>query len=442
MEHLRGPAADSAAARNRRAVERYATKRVDFRYRGRAFSFALSHGLFSSAGIDSGSQLLLKVALPYLEAAAKAGAADEVLDAGSGVGVLGIAALGALEAAGAATPRLRAQDRDELARLFTAANAERNGLAASRVDARAEPLLADPPPGGWNLILSNLPAKAGQPVLADFFARSLAVMAPDGLALIVIVGTLAAFARSALAEAGAAVRETVAGSEHAVFVYGAAATDGGPPPLRPDAAAGSDPTRSAAYRRGDFAGAMAGTAYRLTAYHGIADFDRPNAAVELAAKLLARSDLSAYSRALVFEPGQGHFPVWLAESGRLAPGAALALSGRNVLALAAAAANYRACRPSGALVAMRPSVDFDCLDPADPVLSGGFDLIAAFPEETPRVEPALWPRAAELLAPGGLLLVGVSAGTAERLDRSKPGGLIRSGDLKRTGFRALAYRRA
>jgi hypothetical protein len=148
-----------------------------------------------------------------------------ILDAGSGVGVLGIAAAKALEALGVDTA-VRAQDRDELARVFTSRNALRNGLSPDRLAARAERLLSGPQEGRYDLILSNLPAKAGRPVLEDFFRRSSRMLAEHGRGAVVIVNTLAEAAWNWMKDAGAMVLRTETGAEHTVFVYGAAQRDG------------------------------------------------------------------------------------------------------------------------------------------------------------------------------------------------------------------------
>ncbi|MDR1315985.1 MAG: methyltransferase, partial [Spirochaetales bacterium] len=202
----------------------YITKEVSFEFRGRRYEFALSHGLFSSAGIDRGSRFLLRVFSGLLDGGLfpapgklRQGGTLSVLDAGCGCGVLGICAGTALRdlagkgAAGercsgpgpglasvlvpasASVPALavRAQDRDELARLFTEYNGLRNGLAGAELEARTEALLAAPAGAAWDLILSNVPAKAGRPVLEDFIGRSAGMLKSGGLALVVVVNPLA-----------------------------------------------------------------------------------------------------------------------------------------------------------------------------------------------------------------------------------------------------------
>jgi hypothetical protein len=121
------------------------------------------------------------------------------------------------------------------------------------------------------------------------------------------------------------------------------------------------------------------------------------------------------------------------------------LSGRNILDLRAAADNMGKLRP-GPDCAVVPAADIlsgrDALRGALPQNQGGFALIAAFPGgEDPRTSrlDALWEGLRELTKPGGVNLAVLPSSEAERFDRKKPKGILRLGDLKRRGFRALAY---
>ena len=92
---------------------------VDFAYRGTKLKFELSHSLFSSFDIDEGTRFLLK------EIANEPGIihAHRLLDAGCGVGVIGISL-----AASCPEMDVVLRDRDFRAVVFSARNAERNGL--------------------------------------------------------------------------------------------------------------------------------------------------------------------------------------------------------------------------------------------------------------------------------------------------------------------------
>jgi hypothetical protein len=313
----------------------------------------------------------------------------------------------------------------------------------------------------WDLILSNVPAKAGEPVLRDFIPRSAALLTPEGRALIVVVPPLADFFRALIRDSGAPLLREEAGPEHRVFVYGAAE---GPEP-RP---------RRAAYLRNSASYEMEGIRYRVSSVHGAAEFDRPGPAAETAAKLLCRlgagrlfprppAPPQAPPGALIHEGGQGHFPLWfllfLEQNGAAAP-ELLLLHGRNILALEAARDNIvNAGIPAKLRVV--PGVDL-ALDSnrlsaslgiaVSPGEGGrepgrqegaGAHFIAAFPGVVPGTAPydRIWEGLRGLLLPGGIALVSLPAAEADRLIKRKPSGFARLGDLKRRGFRALAFHR-
>ena len=409
---------------------------MPFRFRGMDFSFDLSQGLFSSAGVDIGTQLLLKAFSRMLDGGSQAGKPPpgRVLDAGCGVGVIGICAAAALD-----RPVVRCQDRDELARLFTLRNAAKNGVS---LEAFSEPLLAGDAP--WDLILSNIPAKAGTPVLEDFVPRSLGLLNPGGRVAIVVVHTLAGFFRERIALAGAELLSEREGSGHSVFVYAPGEGQGAAAAVE----AGSGfLSRHPFYVRASARCKIEGVSVGIEAVHGASGFDDAGSAVTVAAKLAGRIGPEGIAPdgdapLLVHEPGQGFFPCWLL--GFLRGRGAVVLSGRNILALEAARHNV------SRRVSVVPVADLRLGGVALLEATGGkkYACLAAFPELLPQSSlpkgtdqlAALWDSVPPLLAVGGILLVALASSDAERFDRRKPSGFTRLGGVKRGGFRALAYR--
>lgn len=403
-----------------------------------------------------------------------------VLDAGSGVGVLGVCAARALRMVQSGWDgHVRAQDRDELARVFTLYNAALNGVPPALLTAHAEPLLAGPPEGGWDLILSNVPAKTGKPVLTDFVSRSAAFLSAGGQAMIVVVSPLVSLFRSRIAELGLPLAYEEQSREHGVFVYRRREHSGEQNPAfdsyRADRSKSvSFPQKWPAYVRGSADYTLEKVSYHIDAFHGVADFDTPGGAVQTAVKLLSRLEgrTERYVPAerveepgrpgggpsapiLVFEPDQGHFPVWLV-SAKLnvgpAPVGRWVFSGRNILSLEAARYNtlragaHAACGTGlCAEITLLPAVD-PVLDQAALAAFGPYRLIAFFPDALPQAGgterlDAWWAALASLLMPGGFLIAALSASGAERFDRRKPQGVTRLGDVRRMGFRARLYSR-
>jgi hypothetical protein len=342
--------------------------------------------------------------------------------------------------------RVRAQDRDELARIFTEFNARKNGVPPAVLEARAEPLLAGPP--GWDLILSNIPAKAGTPVLRDFIFRSAALLAPGGRGLIVAVAPLAPLFRAGFTEGAVPVLYEETERDHALFMYGPAESPH----------SGTDPRGAGytapeglgpAYFRGAGEYELETFPYHIDAFHGTAGFDNPGEAVRVMAKLVNR--LGTRGRLcppgapiLIHEPDQGHFPVWLIRYlGKTDPGERpVTLSGRNILALEGSRHNLRAAGAGGRIrLAVDLGLSREDLSREAPGRAGLYRLIALFPSLVPgtKREGAYWEGAARLLEGGGLVFAALPSSEAGGFDRKKPARFTRLGDIKRKGFRALAY---
>jgi SAM-dependent methyltransferase len=393
---------------------------------------------------------LLKIFSQILDEDIAAGKSPplRILDAGCGTGVIGICAAAAIAPLspsndGGSRLLVRCQDRDELARLITAYNAALNGISPSALEAYTEPLLAGA--GAWDLILTNIPAKAGTPVLADFVRRSAGLLNPGGRVIMVAVRTLAGFFRERIAAEAELLQEHTSPG-HSVFVYGqaanqqqtAVAVNGGPDFI----------TRYPFYVRAEVTRDIEDIPIHLTTIHGASGFDNPGGAVLAAAKLARRLQFPlSGAPLLVHEPDQGFFPCWLIAFLKSAP--PVVLSGRNILALEAA--RYNVLQSDGT-TAVVPVADLALGETALREAAGGrpYGCIAAFPELLPQSSlpkgtdqlAAIWVAIPPLLATGGVFLVTFSSSDAERFDRKKPAGFTRLGSVKRNGFRALAYRRA
>lgn len=435
-------------------LESYANRRVPFRFRGAAMELALSHALFSSAEVDEGTRLLLK-SLASRSLLPETGA---LLDCGTGVGVIGIAC-----ALAAPALRVHCQDRDSLAVAFALWNARTNGIAAApggpggRFTAEAGPMLGGLGGARFELLLSNVPAKAGTPVLRDFFARSILSLAPGGKAAVVVVEPLAEKALGWLREGGGTLLAEDRGKGHRVLIYGPAGEGGTSalsateatalPPLDgldiPDPYVRGRLRFSLAPRRGEDA-----TGYSMATIYGCEEFDGHSHDTVLAAKLLLA--LEPAFPLLVHSPGQGHLAAALAKAWSARGSAAeLYLSGRDSMALRASRANVLAnlgvpvvgaSSPAReASVAILPGYDIEVSTGA--LAEGTLGCLAIFPELCPERDwvPGAWRTAARLLRQGGELCVSASATEAQRFDKVRPKGFTRGPDIKRDGFRAMLF---
>jgi 16S rRNA G1207 methylase RsmC len=444
-------------------VSRFVSKTVPFKFRGISLTFDLTQGLFSSAGVDSGTQLLLKVFSRLLDEDAAAGkpAPRRILDCGCGCGIIGICAAAALAPHDDGL-HVHCQDRDELARLFTLHNAAKNNIPPAALTAYTEPLLAgdgmrsDRAQG--DLILTNIPAKTGTPVLEDFVRRSAGLLNPGGRVIMVAVAPLADFFRERIiAEAELLQEEKSPG--HTVFVYTIKQRD-----VQETKKTAETPcfiTNHPFYIRTNAVYDIEHIPVSLTTVYGAEGFDHPGgttlAAAKLAANLLTAGRMALPFPRLIHEPEQGFFPCWLnlfqkragADGATNAP---VVLSGRNILALEATAYNVRhhSAQQNELAVKIVPAVDLQLADPALRSAIDGqqYGSIIAFPELLPQSSlpkgidqlAVLWNALPSLLADGGIFLAAFGSSEAERFDRKKAAGFTRLGSVKRKGFRALAYR--
>jgi len=238
-----------------------------------------------------------------------------LLDSGCGCGVIGICAAKAITTNDA---RIRCQDRDELARLLTLHNAAKNGVPPAALEACTEPLLAGPDSGRWDMILTNIPAKAGTPILEDFVRRSAAMLNPGGRVIMVAVHPLADFFRERIAADAELVQEHKSPG-HTVFVYGGKAEQA--PAESPVNAGPGFFARYPFYARAAVTCQIEDIPVYLETIHGASGFDQPGGAVLAAARLIARLKktvlrqlpLDGSAPLLVHEPGQGFFPCWMIE---------------------------------------------------------------------------------------------------------------------------------
>ncbi len=393
----------------------YINKVVKFRFNGKDAVFRLSHALFSSFDIDEGTRLLLKSLAREVDLSA----VRSCLDVGCGVGVIGICIRLVQPAC-----RVLLQDRDCLAAAFAKENAVANGCLDLRVDCG----LAFEHLGGdtFDLVVSNLPAKAGHPVLRSFFHSIRSNLAPGGTACVVIVAPLAELALSWAHEAGADVVHRESTRDYTVLHF----RFKGAPATVPESRDGLIP-----YIRTEQSFTHRGTSYWLRTAWYLPDFDTLSHSLELSFDLL--SGVGVGGEILVWNPGQGHLPAFLlARDSNSITGTSLAA--RDALELAITERGLRAGGRAVREVRAAPTVS------ALPSLLAreSVDFFAAAPQIIPGVRwhPELRDAALSLLRPGGrLFLVSTSTEIHRFLEESSGLRLIES--RKRLGHRAVLLKR-
>jgi len=269
--------------------ERWHKKDVTLTWNTRKTSYAVAQELFSSHEVDAGSRLLLRsfdlAALPV---------AGHALDFGCGYGVLGLALCDAM-------PHwtVHLVDRDALAVEFARWNAERLGFAGGSVTATVGLGLDRVPASGADLVLWNVPGKAGEPVLQGLAGDVAASLAAGGVAALVIVNPLTAVVRDALvADPKLVITYMKRHAEHTV-IHVRRERAGTPP---------GDPFDRGLFDRevGEFG--VDDFEYDLTPVIGLPEYDSYSFATQLVFDIL-RTVEGPVSSLLVMRPGQGHVPL-------------------------------------------------------------------------------------------------------------------------------------
>jgi 16S rRNA G1207 methylase RsmC len=422
--------------------------------------FELSHALFSSNDIDAGSKLLLKA----VAKAADPTAVETILDIGSGVGVLGIAC--ALGYPGSA---LSLRDRDALACAFSSRNAKLNKLRPQSVDTAL--FLEGLAGSSYDLVLCNVPAKAGPPVLDRFFRELPGIVSGRGLAALVVVNTIAEAAKASLAAGGADPIVAEQSKGHTVFIVRSEGRNG----FREEPDAFEGYARGlATVERGP--GSSRRSNYRHKGYWGLPEFDTPSFATVLAMELVeaGASGLLA-RRACVINPGSGRLPCFI----RSRLGAYVDLCGRDALALKASAANLalngQAGRPEaapadefsagaagsagsagsggtagtagavgtvGAVGAVGAAAADGAVAWPEDLPEAAYDLVAEFADVTPRVDgfEASWLAARRALKLGASYVAVMTSADFDRFEKRKPKGFAKLREKKKKGWTAGLWR--
>ena len=407
------------------SVDGYINREVEFAFSGHRFRFALSLGLFSSQQIDSGSRLLLK-SLAGHEILSRARC---ILDAGSGVGVLGSVLGGVCPEA-----TIVFQDRDALAVEFSRRNAEANGV----VHARFEGALAfESSDSAYDLVVANIPAKAGSPVLEMFCRRAIEILKPTGIAVFVVVSSLASSIRGALCSRSRIVHEE-SGPRHVVFH--AVPGDSKRPKDAFDYAK-DDRHLDPSYTRQTASFTLGGSETELDTVYGVGEFDTASFATVVAATLVDRCLRVQMKRAqnraniLHWNTGQGLLTTYTANNVI----ASVDIAGRDLLALRTTAHNL--ARHQTQTNNLHHLSSLSDLSSALHDRRNSFAIVVAHLAPVSRVpeHDYLLAAADQLLQAEGLLLVYGSAQVVHRL-LSAATGFSMMESKKSNGARAVVLR--
>ncbi|MCK4862978.1 MAG: methyltransferase [Dehalococcoidales bacterium] len=271
----------------------YFHKNVTFHAWKHSLRFRVSQELFSSHDIDTGTRFLLRTIVE-----ADYERMQRILDLGCGYGPLGLT-LKSLHP----DSLVHMVDRDALAVEYSRQNAELNGLDG--VDIYGSLGYDDVKRNDFDLVIANIPGKAGESVIAYLLREAGCYLAPCGLAAIVVVAPLEETVLKILDDTpGVEVTLRQNRSGYAIFHYRFYGETTSPKPEQSAMERG-------VYHRKDVKMRPENLDYPMQTACGLPEFDSLSYGSEMLVKAIAYAKGLKIHRAVVFNPGQGHTAVAL-----------------------------------------------------------------------------------------------------------------------------------
>ena len=318
----------------------YFKKLLTFRFWRQEMQFRVSQDLFSSLHVDVGTQFLLR-AIRDLEP----GQFSKILDLGCGYGPIGLT-LKKLNG----TARVHMVDRDALAVEYSRQNTDLNCLSGVKVygslgydDIRSR---------DFDLIASNIPAKAGQDVISHLLRDAVYYLRPGGVVVVVVVAPIERMVDEVLRnteEISLLFRRSRRG--HAIFGYQFASDRRNESPTEEDA------LQRGVYHRGRTTVTARVKGFPIDTVWGLPEFESPSYRSQLLIKYLTGRPRPEVDSAAVFNPGQGHAAVVLA---KLLKPQSMHLIDRDLLALRCTKRNLILNGFSEGSITLTHQVGMDC----------------------------------------------------------------------------------
>lgn len=298
---------------NSTLLDAYNKKTVTANWAGRAVEFDIPITAFSSYQLDRGTLRLLR----QLEG--REPRYRRALDLGCGYGPIAIYL--AVTGYAAAVTGI---DRDALSVAFARRNAEKNSLAMDNCTFVGGLAYDDlPDDDKYDAIISNIPAKAGEPVHRAMLGDAAGFLSDEGEVAIVVVEPLEERIDSILAREEIIITSKLKRAGHVVYTYSFRHTL--PPIVQP-------------YTRATLSLTWQKYSYDIETAFGLPEFDTRSRVTDLVLKFIAKHKQKLrFDKLIIYNPGQGHLPLLLTcIAGRIQQ---VTLVSRDALALRQSALN-------------------------------------------------------------------------------------------------------
>lgn len=369
----------------------YYKKTLPFEHAGTRLELRVSQDLFSSFDVDVGTKFLLRT----LHTPDIAGM-QSILDLGCGYGPIGLTLR---ELAGEAVVHM--VDRDALAVDYSRQNAVLNGLDDVQIYGSLG--YDDIDKHDFDLIVSNIPAKAGEAAIASFLQEAAYHLSPQGQVAVVVVTPLEPLVDRILGSipgVEVSLRRTRPG--HAVYQYRFT----GEVEAHPAGLASG--IERGLYRRASIELELDTTVLTVETAFGVPEFESPSRATEMLIEGILSLDRGTTGHAVLFNPGQGYGAVTIRETMRPRT---IDLVDRDLLALRYSRRNLIDNGCASDAINLMHQVGLSTL-PSRPA-----NLVAGVLREDEGPEALTWMlnRVAEAIAPGATVVIASTSTTISRL---------------------------
>lgn len=276
----------------------YLKKNISYNYRGKELKFYVSQALFSSHSIDLGTNHLLKTLIS--EGFNKY---NKVLDLGCGYGPIGNSLKSFYEPS-----VVHMVDRDALALEFSKQNVNFNNLSGVKIYGSLG--YDDISDTDFDLIVSNIPAKVGEPVLSHFLEDARFYLCQGGKVAIVVIDAIGDYVTKVLkSNKNINILFYKRWSGYLVFHYEFL----GDSPIRPKLNAFD----RGLYNRGKQNIFFDNSEVSIETAYGLSEFDTLSYETEMILNKLKDFKDREINRAIIFNPEQGIIPIVLAKTTKI-----------------------------------------------------------------------------------------------------------------------------
>jgi hypothetical protein len=370
-------------------LNKYIKKTVNYNYCGHNFNFAVSQSIFSSYSVDKGTNMLLqslrKTAIkPPLK----------ILDLGCGYGLMGIVLKTIYPKS-----EVHMVDCDALAIDFSNLNALNNEVVVKCYASLGyDQLRSD----GFDLIASNIPAKAGESVVKYFLNEAKYYLSSHGIMAIVVIDAIADFVSKYLTSSEYKIIYQKRTSEYLVIHY----------QFCEDKLSKPD---DSSFKRGIYDREINNffinnKNINFASVYGLSEFNTLSYETELVTNYLKNMNNMQINKSLVFNPNQGLIPVLLTLTSRVNK---LILCDRNLLALLISKRNLTLNMFSENQITIKHQIDLSGSDKSD------IDCIIGILEEKedPVIHNLFLSQAIDQLSPTGTIILASSSTAITRVEK-------------------------